>query len=117
MSLTTTKLGSADHGRRMSLNEFYDAEVQEGRLYELGRGVVVVSDVPGIRHMALVEAIRDQLVAHKLAHPGRVYSVAAGSDCKIPVAGLESERHPTCPSIRPHHLISAIRGPRGSRTW
>ena len=32
------KVGPADHGRRMSLADFDHAEVQEGYLYELGRG-------------------------------------------------------------------------------
>ena len=47
MSTQTIKIGPADHGRRMSLADFEHAEVQEGLLYELGRGVIIVSDVPG----------------------------------------------------------------------
>ncbi len=88
------KVGPADHGRRMSLAEFDHAEVQEGYLYELGRGVIVVSDVPKKRHLYQVESIRDQLVAYKIANPGRIQIIAGGSDCKILVAGYESERHP-----------------------
>jgi Uma2 family endonuclease len=88
------KVGPADHGRPMSLADFDHAEVQEGYVYELGRGVIVVSDVPKKRHLYQVESTRDQIVAYKLTHPGRIQIVAGGSDCKILVAGYESERHP-----------------------
>src|SRR5437879_2544469 len=88
------KVGPADHGRHMSLAEFDHAEVQEGYLYELGRGVIVVSDVPKKRHLFQVEATRDQLGVYKWTHPGRIQIIAGGSDCKIMVAGYESERHP-----------------------
>jgi Uma2 family endonuclease len=88
------KVGPKDHGRRMSLVEFDHAEVQEGYRYELGRGVIVVSDVPKKRHLLQLESIRDQFSSYKLAHPGRIQVIAAGSDCKIMVAAYESERHP-----------------------
>jgi Uma2 family endonuclease len=94
MSTQTIKIGPADHGRRMSLAEFEHAEVQEGRLYELGRGVIIVSDVPGPRHLMQLNAIRRQLHAYDLQHSGRIHSIAGGSDCKILLTELESERHP-----------------------
>lgn len=53
-----------------------------------------MSDVPKKRHLYQVESTRDQLVAYKLAHPGKIQIIAGGSDCKIMVAGYESERHP-----------------------
>jgi Uma2 family endonuclease len=78
----------------MSLAEFDHAEVQEGYLYELGRGVIVVSDVPHPRHLMQVNATRRQFAAFDLAHPGRIHVIAAGSECKILLADFESERHP-----------------------
>src|SRR5438105_3327701 len=94
MLKSAIKVGPADHGRRMSLAEFDHAEVQEGYLYELGRGTIVVSDVPKKRHLYQVESIRDQLSACKRAQPGRIQVIAGGGECKILVAGYESERHP-----------------------
>ena|SRR5438132_40852 len=88
------KVGPADHGRPMSLADFDHAEVQEGYLYELGRGVIVVSDVPKKKHLYQVDAIKDQLRAYKLGHPGRIQIIAGGGECKILVVGYESERHP-----------------------
>jgi Uma2 family endonuclease len=94
MSTTTIKVTPADAGRRMSLPDFEYAEVQEGKLYELGRGVVVVSDVPNSAHFAQVDEIRVQLFAYRASHPGRIASIGTGADCKILLDDLESERHP-----------------------
>src|SRR5215831_987701 len=91
---TAIKVGPQDHGRRMSLADFDHAEVQEGYLYELGRGVIVVSDVPGPRHLAQIIAIRRQLSAHDLAHPGKIYGIVGGHECKLLLPSFESERHP-----------------------
>jgi Uma2 family endonuclease len=38
--------------------------------------------------------MRDQLVAYKLTHRGQVYGIAAGTECKLLIGELESERHP-----------------------
>jgi Uma2 family endonuclease len=88
------KVGPADHGRQMSLADFDHAEVQEGYLYELGRGVIVVSDVPKRRHLAQVLETRTQLIAYQLANPNRIYAICSGSECKLLVGRYQSERHP-----------------------
>jgi Uma2 family endonuclease len=94
MPKTVTRIGPADNGRRMSLEDFDHAEVEEGHLYELGRGVIVVSDVPDVRHLAQVDTIRQQLYAYRAIHPDVIHRLAAGSECKLLVRPLESERHP-----------------------
>ena len=94
MPKTATKVGPADNGRLMSLDEFDHAEVEEGHLYELGRGVVVVSDVPDDRHFAQVDAIRQQLAVYRAAHPDVIHRLAAGSECKLLIWSLQSERYP-----------------------
>jgi Uma2 family endonuclease len=94
MTRVAIKLGPGDHGKRMSLADFDHADVQEGYLYELSRGVITVSDVPHPRHLAQVDIIREQFYTYRTAHPGRIYRIAAGSECKILLAELESERHP-----------------------
>jgi Uma2 family endonuclease len=78
----------------MSLSEFEHAEAREGYRYELGRGVVTVVDVPNFRHAAQLDAISQQLGAYRADHPGRVYALLGGSDCKLLVPDLDSERHP-----------------------
>ena len=60
MSKIAIKIGPADNGRRMSLEEFEQADVQQGHLYELSRGIITVSDVPNRLHLLVVAAIRDR---------------------------------------------------------
>jgi hypothetical protein len=73
MAQTAVKIGPQDQGRRMSLADFEHAETQEGYLYELGRGVIVVSDVPKPSHAAQIATIRDDAQAATsgadLGHP------------------------------------------------
>src|SRR5262249_38671299 len=83
-----------DHGRRMSLEDFEPAEWQKGYLYELHRGVVVVSDVPDYPHASQVEAIREDLVIYKRRHPDQIHRILGSMECKLLIGELESERHP-----------------------
>jgi Uma2 family endonuclease len=94
MTTTAIKIGPADNGRRMSLADFEHAEVQPGYLYELGRGVIVVSDVPNPPHLWQVNAVRLQLTAYQFAHKGRISAIVGGGECKILLDDQESERHP-----------------------
>ena len=94
MQKVVTVVGPKDHGRRMSLEEFEQADAREGYLYELDRGAVIVVDVPNRKHFAQVDAIKQQLYVYKAQHPEQVYRVGGGSDCKILLKDRESERHP-----------------------
>ncbi len=94
MSKTAIKIGPADHGKKMSLEDFDHAEVQEGYLYELSRGVITVSDVPKLRHLAQVDAIRMQLMVYRIAHPERIAMIAGSGESKMLLWDLQSERHP-----------------------
>jgi Uma2 family endonuclease len=94
MGETLLKVGPGDHGRRMSLAEFEDAEAVEGHLYELGKGVVVVSGIPNRLHMAVVHALKRQLFAYDLKHPGAIVAINGGAESKILVDEDASERHP-----------------------
>jgi len=88
------KIGPADHGKPMRLEDFDHAETQEGYRYELGRGVIIVSDVPKRRHAKQVELLRDHLAFYRAEHPGIIDSILGGGECKFLIAGFESERHP-----------------------
>jgi len=94
MPQTVTKVGPKDHGRRMSLAEFDKAQAQEGYRYELSRGVIVVSDIPDVRHLLQLYAVRRQFSAYDLSNPGRIYAVTSAGESKLLIAGMESERHP-----------------------
>jgi Uma2 family endonuclease len=94
MPKAIVKVGLADNGKRLSLEDFDKAEVQEGCFYELGQGVVVVSDVPGPKHFAQVDEIRQQLAEYRAAHRSNIYRIGAAGDCKLLMWNLQSERHP-----------------------
>lgn len=94
MGKTLIKIGPTDHGRPMSLAEFEHARVEEGSLYELSRGIITVTDVPNPSHARQLIAARRQLTTYEAFHPGRIAAILAGSECKLLVDALESERHP-----------------------
>jgi Uma2 family endonuclease len=94
MPKAIVKVGPADHGKRMSLEDFDKAEVQDGYFCELGRRVIVVSDVPGPKHFAPVDEIRQQLAEYRANRRSLIYRIGAASDCKLLLWNLESERHP-----------------------
>jgi hypothetical protein len=48
------RIGPADHGRMITLEEFREAEELDGYRYELARGVLEVTDVPDDPHGMVV---------------------------------------------------------------
>ncbi|MFQ5731827.1 MAG: Uma2 family endonuclease [Planctomycetaceae bacterium] len=102
MSTATIVIGPEHHGRTMSLEDFADAEGREGHLYELGRGVITVIDVPNRPHLRQLIAIREQIHGYQASNPGIVNSVCGGGECKVPVVGTDSERHPDIAVYKTH---------------
>jgi Uma2 family endonuclease len=94
MSRTSISIGAADNGRQMSLAEFDSAEGQEGFVYELSRGVITVVQVPDIKHLVQVDAIREQFYDYRRLHADRIHTLATSGECKIVLHDLDSERHP-----------------------
>ena len=56
----------------MTLDEFDEIEVDEGYQFELGRGVVVVSEVPVPKHLAVVNQPR------RFIHPAMICVATSG---------------------------------------
>ena len=95
MATVTQKIiGPADHGRKMTLDEFRTADFVEGWLYELSRGVLDVTEVPGINHGRIVYRISLMFAAYELTHAGVINYRAGGAECRIRLAGMQSDRHP-----------------------
>lgn len=90
----TTRIGPADHGRRMSLDEFREAEEQEGYRYELARGVLEVTQVPGDSHGQIVDNLHQALSRYRLDHPRVIRRIGHGSDVRYVIPGAGSDRHP-----------------------
>jgi Uma2 family endonuclease len=95
MSTTTrTIIGPADHGRKMGFDEFIEAETEGGYLYELARGVIDVSEVPGIDHGEVVDRLTQMFCDFRREHPGVIKYRAGGGECRIRIRGMSSDRHP-----------------------
>ena len=77
----------------MTLAKFDHAQGQPGYSYELNRGVIEVMNVPGISHGLTIQEARNQFVRFQLEKETIRY-IAAGSDCKLLLPGVQSERHP-----------------------
>lgn len=92
--MRTTLVGPEDHGRRMSLERFAQAESAEGQVYELERGVVVVGDVPGMPHERVRQALLRALYQYDAANPGLIDLISDGSGSVIRAWELQSQRHP-----------------------
>ena len=58
MPTTRLRIGPADHGRRMTLDEFREADEEPGSRYELARGVLEVTEVPNDPHWQVVRNLQ-----------------------------------------------------------
>lgn len=94
MATIARPIGPADQGLRMTLEEFIAADWQGGWLYELARGVLVVTEVPRPPHALAVERVADMFSYYKRTHPGIIYLRAGGGECRIRLEGMQSDRHP-----------------------
>jgi Uma2 family endonuclease len=110
MATVSHRIGPADHGLRMTLHEFIAADFEEGWLYELSRGVIVVTEVPGVPHALTVDRITEMFSSYRRDHPGVIVLVAAGSDCRLRLPGMQSDRHPD-------RAIYLSPPPRGRKPW
>ncbi len=78
----------------MDFEEFIRADFQDGWLYELARGIVIVTEIPGIHHGRIVSRFRELFVLYDVAHRGVINYLAGGGECRIRLPGMKSDRHP-----------------------
>jgi Uma2 family endonuclease len=78
----------------MTLQEFWDAEEEHGYLYELARGVLEVSEVPGDLHWQIVDNLHEAFSIFRRDHPGLIHRIGHGSDVRYIIPELETDRHP-----------------------
>jgi Uma2 family endonuclease len=94
MSTVQFRLGPADHGRGMTLEGFRDAEEEEGYRYELGEGVVEVTEVPGTPHRRVVSNLYRAISRYDQEHPGKIESFGGGSEFRLWIPARSSGRNP-----------------------
>jgi Uma2 family endonuclease len=94
MATVQLRIGPADQGRKMTLQEFWDAEEEPGYLYELARGVLEVSEVPGDLHWQIVDNLHEAFSVFRRDHPGLIHRIGHGSDVRYIIPEFETDRHP-----------------------
>ena len=94
LSKAKTKLGPQHHGCKMSLKAFEFAKVEDGHLFELARGYIVVSEVAIYSHSMRAAFIHKHLDVYHFNNPASLYVILTGGECKLLIPDWESERHP-----------------------
>lgn len=94
MSTMKLRLGPVDHGRRLSIQEFREADETEGHRYELGGGVLEVTEVPGSIHRRVVGNLYRMIARYDAGHPGVIETFGGGSEFRLWIPSMESGRNP-----------------------
>jgi Uma2 family endonuclease len=94
MASTTLRIGPADHGRRMTLDEFREAEEEPGYRYELARGVLEVTEVPNDPHNQIVDNLHEEFSLYRRLHPGLFRRIGHASECRVWIPAMISGRNP-----------------------
>ncbi len=101
MSTTHIRIGPADHGRRMSLEDFREAEEQPGYRYELARGVLEVTETPSDDHGQVVHNTHEEFSDYRRQRPGLIRRIGHGSDVRLLIPEWNSDRNPDLAVIFP----------------
>ncbi len=78
------QLGPADHGRRMSYDEFMTSAYEDGYRYELIDGELIVSPAPNMGHMLVMRWLNKALEAYADSHPEVINLVAVTGRVIVP---------------------------------
>ena len=105
------RLTLADHGQAMSLDEYLDADVEEGFRYELARGVLEVTNIPNDPHAVIISYFYDEIGAYRRAYPKFIHHYGGGGEFQLLMPGMISGRHPDVAVA----LWSTPKDPRGRR--
>jgi Uma2 family endonuclease len=94
MATVRLQFGPADNGRKMTLEEFWDAEDEPGYFFEVARGVLEVSETLSIFHFQIVHNLHQMFSEHIRRYPRLILRIGHGSDVRFIIPELETDRHP-----------------------
>ena len=94
MPAVKLRIGLADNGRGMTLDEFLEAEETGGHRFELGGGILEVTQVPNTPHRRVVSNLYRAIARYDLAHPGLIESFGGGSEFRLLIPTMKSGRNP-----------------------
>jgi Uma2 family endonuclease len=87
-------IGPADHGKKIGFKKYIEADCVPGWFHELGRGVIVVTEIPRLLHGRVVDRLAELFILYRVAHPNVINYRAGGGECRLLFPGMKSERHP-----------------------
>ncbi len=93
-TVNAIRIGPADNGRRMPIEEFMEADVEEGYRYELARGVLEVSEVPNDPHGLIVWKLLSALALYQQDHPGIFHRAGGAAEYRLWLPRMISGRNP-----------------------
>jgi Uma2 family endonuclease len=108
---TRVRIGPANNGRTMTLEEFKEAEEEQGFRYELARGVLEVTEVPNDPHGVVVSNASDAISLYRRDHPGVILRYGGGSEFRFWLPRMISGRNPDLGVV----LVGAPKDWRGRR--
>ena len=91
---TALRIGPADRGRKMTLQEFLEAEEEEGYRYELCRGVLEVVEIPDDPHGVVVCNLYRAIGRYEAEHPRLIHRYGGGSEFRFWLPGMVSGHNP-----------------------
>jgi Uma2 family endonuclease len=94
MATTQVRIGPPDHGRRMTLEEFREAEEEKGYCDELARGVLEVTEVPNDPHWQVLDNLHETFSRYRREHRGVILRIGHGSECRLWIPETVSGRIP-----------------------
>jgi Uma2 family endonuclease len=110
-TVETIRIGPADHGRPLTLEEFMEAEVEEGYRYELARGVLEATEVPNDQHGNVVCNLYRAVARFDEKNPRMIRRFGGGAEFRIWLPGMITGRNPDLGVV----LRGAPRDRRGRR--
>src|SRR6516164_5006262 len=94
MATVQLKLGPLDHGRRLSLSEFEDAEYEPGFKYEIIDGRLYVSPLPNFPEHWLERWLTRAVERYADRHPEVINFVASKGRVFLPAAARPTVPEP-----------------------
>src|SRR5271166_4748690 len=93
-TVNAIRIGPADHGRKMTLEEFREAEELDGYRYELARGVLEVTEVPNDPHGEIVWKLVSTLAIYQQEHSGIIHRAGGAGEYRLWLPRMISGRIP-----------------------
>jgi Uma2 family endonuclease len=95
----------------MAFSDFVLCDFEDGCLYELARGIIVVSEVAGVPHAQVIHRVSRMFGRYEDQHEGVIYLRCGGGECRLRLPGMASDRHPD------HAVYLSPPPDAGPRVW